>query len=64
MWTLHIAYTLYKKGDNECFYVKCECKANMKTEKRRVTVNLNRRNGKVESSSCTCHAGILFSATI
>ena len=29
----------------------------MKKEKRRVTVNLNRRNGKVESGSCTCPAG-------
>ena len=29
----------------------------MKKEKRRVTVKFNRRNGKVESSSCTCPAG-------
>ena len=29
----------------------------MKKEKRRATVKLNRRNGKVESGSCTCAAG-------
>ena len=29
----------------------------MKKEKRRVTVKLNRRNGKVESGSCICPAG-------
>ena len=29
----------------------------MKKEKRRVVVKLNRRNGKVESGSCTCPAG-------
>ena len=29
----------------------------MKKEKRRVRVKLNRRNGKVESGSCTCPAG-------
>ena len=39
------------------FFVKCQCKESMKTEKKTVTVNLNRRNRKVESSSCTCHAG-------
>ena len=29
----------------------------MKKEKRRVTVKLNRRNGKVESGSFTCPTG-------
>ena len=38
--------TLYKKRDNEYFYVECECKVSMKKDKRRVTVKLNRRNGK------------------
>ena len=38
------ADTLYIKWDNEYFYVKCECKASMKKEKRRVTVKLNRKN--------------------
>ena len=51
------ADTLYTKWDNEYFYVKCDCKASMKKEKRRVTVKLNRRNGKVESGSCTCPTG-------
>ena len=48
---------LYTKWDNEYFYGKCECKASMKKEKSRVTVKFNRRNGKVESSSCACPAG-------
>ena len=34
------ADTLYTKWDNEYSYVKCECKASMKKEKRRVTVKL------------------------
>ena len=51
------ADTLYTKWDNEYFYVKCDCKASMKKEKRRVTVKLNRRNRKVESGSCTYPAG-------
>ena len=34
------ADTLYTKWDNECFFVKCECKASIKKEKRRVTVKL------------------------
>ena len=51
------ADTLYTKWDNEYFHVKCDCKASMNKEKRRVTVKLNRRNGKVESGSCTCPAG-------
>ena len=34
------ADTLCTKWDNEYFYVKCECKASMKKEKRRVTVKL------------------------
>ena len=51
------ADTLYTKWDKKYFYVKCDCKAGMKKEKRRVTVKLNRRNVKFESSSCTCPAG-------
>ena len=46
--------TLYTKWDKEHFYVKCDCKASMKKEKRKVTVELNSTNGKVESGSCTC----------
>ena len=54
------AYTLYTKWGNEHFYVKCECKASMKKENKRVTVKLNSRNGKAESGSCTCPAGNSF----
>ena len=51
------ADTLYANWDNEYFYIKCDCKASMKKEKRRVTVKLSTRNGKVESGSCTCPVG-------
>ena len=34
------ANTLGTKWDNEYFYVKCECKASMKKQKRRITVKL------------------------
>ena len=34
------AATLCTKWDNEYFYVKCECKASIKKENRRVTVKL------------------------
>ena len=44
-------------------YVKCECKASMKKERRRATAKFNRRNGKVESGSCICPAGIVLTAT-
>ena len=51
------ADTLYRKWDDEYFYVKCECKASTKKKKRRITVKLNRRIGNVGSGSCTCPAG-------
>ena len=34
------ANTLYTKWNNQYFFVKCECKASIKKEKRRVTVKL------------------------
>ena len=51
------AVTLYTKWDNKYFYVKCDCKASMKKENRRVTVKLNRKKEKAESGSCACSAG-------
>ena len=43
---IYLLYTLYTKWGNDYFYVKCKFKASIKKEKRRVTVKLNRRNGK------------------
>ena len=53
------ADTLCTKWGNEFFYVKWECKASIKREKKKVTVKWNRRNEKVESGSCACPAGNL-----
>ena len=39
------------------FYIKRDCKASVKKEKRKVTAKLNRRNEKVKSGSCTCPTG-------
>ena len=55
---LLILYT-ERGGGNGYFYVKSECKASVKREKKKVTLKLNRRNGKFESCSCTCPAGNL-----
>ena len=61
MWVSYICLCFMQKvkWGNEYFYVKCECKASMKREKKKVIVKWNRRNGKVESGSCTCPAGNL-----
>ena len=51
------ADTLHTNWGNEYFDIRCDCKGSIKIEKRRVTVKLNRRNGEVESGSCTCPTG-------
>jgi len=51
------ADSVYTQCDGVYFFVKCECKASMKKEKRKVLVKLKRDNGKVESGSCSCPAG-------
>ena len=51
------ADSVYTKWDIKYFHAKCDCKASMKKEKRKVTVKLKRENGEVESGSCSCPAG-------
>ena len=56
--------TLYTKWDNRYFYVKCQCKASMKKEKRRVTAKLNRRNNKLNQVLVLVLQEIVLTATI
>lgn len=46
------------KWDEQCFYLKCQCKASMKKEKRDVSVALCRSSGKVSNAKCSCPAGL------
>ena len=51
------ADSVFTKWDQFYFYIKCQCKASMKKEKRDVSVTLHLTTGKVATGKCSCTAG-------